>query len=167
MQLCVASYSSAGAVPHVISLSARYSISNLDLRPISAFDIMSEAAASQPAQPSSSSTAPTVLNKHAPTPLEQQRLQLERLLKDPSKPVHIPKPPVEKTLRTPREMMKNVQGSSAGESSFCTAPCWLFVVLLMLSQLSMYSVLPILKLAHLSWNKFRCWQRRVSCIQAE
>jgi len=78
---------------------------------------MSEAAASQLAQPSSSSTAPTVLNKHAPTPLEQQRLQLERLLKDPSKPAHIPKAPVEKTLRTPREMMKNVQGSSAGAGS--------------------------------------------------
>src|SRR5258708_6996602 len=54
------------------------------------------------------------VNKHAPTPLERQRMQLEKLLKDPSKPAHIPPPPKDKALRPPREMMKNVQGSSAG-----------------------------------------------------
>ena len=44
-------------------------------------------------------------------------MQLERLLKDPSKPVHVPQGPKEKTIRPPREMMKNVQGSSAGAGS--------------------------------------------------
>jgi len=57
------------------------------------------------------------VNRHAPTPLELQRLQLAKLLKDPTKEVHIPKPPKEKTLRPAREMMKNVQGSSAGAGS--------------------------------------------------
>ncbi|KAF9520321.1 hypothetical protein BS47DRAFT_1335929, partial [Hydnum rufescens UP504] len=36
---------------------------------------------------------------------------------DPEKPVVIPKAPKEKTLRPAREMMKNVQGSSAGAGS--------------------------------------------------
>jgi len=44
-------------------------------------------------------------------------VQLERLLKDPSKPVSIPGAPKEKSIRAPREMMKNVQGSSAGAGS--------------------------------------------------
>jgi hypothetical protein len=42
---------------------------------------------------------------------------LEKLLKDPSKEVFIPSGPKEKELRAPREMMKNVQGSSAGVST--------------------------------------------------
>jgi hypothetical protein len=42
--------------------------------------------------------------------------KLEKLLKDPTKEVYIPSGPKEKTLRPPREMMKNVQGSSAGVS---------------------------------------------------
>lgn len=80
---------------------------------------MSAASGSQSPRPPPSSaspapTGPSVVNKHAPTPVEQQRLQLERLLKNPEKPVHIPKAPTEKSLRPPREMMKNVQGSSAG-----------------------------------------------------
>jgi len=44
-------------------------------------------------------------------------MQLERLLKDPSKPAYIPAPPKEKAIRPAREMMKNVQGSSAGAGS--------------------------------------------------
>ena len=62
---------------------------------------------------------PSVLpaNRHAPTPAELQRLHLAKLLKDPSKPVNIPSAPKEKSLRPPREMMKNVQGSSAGAGS--------------------------------------------------
>lgn len=60
---------------------------------------------------------PPPVNRHAPTPLERQRSQLAKLLKDPSKPVAIPPPPKEKTIRPPREMMKNVQGSSAGAGS--------------------------------------------------
>jgi hypothetical protein len=63
----------------------------------------------------SSGTTPT--HKHALTPVEKQRSQLDRLLKDPQKPVYIPPPPKEKTIRAAREMMKNVQGSSAGAGS--------------------------------------------------
>ncbi|KZT56570.1 DUF1168-domain-containing protein [Calocera cornea HHB12733] len=57
------------------------------------------------------------VNRHAPTAYEVQRAQLEKLLKDPAKPVVLPQGPVEKTVRAPREMMKNVQGSSAGAGS--------------------------------------------------
>jgi hypothetical protein len=57
------------------------------------------------------------VNRHAPTAVERQRVQLEKLLKDPTKPAFIPPPPKEKTLRAAREMMKNVQGSSAGAGS--------------------------------------------------
>ena len=65
--------------------------------------------------PASGSSTPT--HKHALTPIEKQRSQLSRLLKDPAKPAFIPPPPKEKTLRPAREMMKNVQGSSAGAGS--------------------------------------------------
>jgi hypothetical protein len=56
-------------------------------------------------------------NRHALSAVEQQRAQVEKLLKDPSKPAYIPPPPKEKTIRPAREMMKNVQGSSAGAGS--------------------------------------------------
>lgn len=66
----------------------------------------------------SPSPAPSGSNsRHASTPLERQRAQLEKLLKDPSKSVHIPAAPKDKTIRPAREMMKNVQGSSAGAGS--------------------------------------------------
>ncbi|KAL4243964.1 PRKR-interacting protein 1 [Abortiporus biennis] len=68
-----------------------------------------------PAPESSSSSTP--INRHAATPVERQRQQLEKLLKDPAKPVFIPAPPKEKSIRAPRDMMKNVQGSSAGAGS--------------------------------------------------
>src|SRR6266404_9124159 len=55
--------------------------------------------------------------RHARNAQEKQRQQLERLLKDPAKPAAIPPPPKEKMIRTAREMMKNVQGSSAGAGS--------------------------------------------------
>jgi len=61
------------------------------------------------------STAPA--NRHAPTAVERQRIQLEKLLKDPAKPAYIPPAPKDKSLRPAREMMKNVQGSSAGAGS--------------------------------------------------
>jgi hypothetical protein len=52
------------------------------------------------------------------TPAEEQALKLERLLANPDKAVVIPaRPSTEKTLRAPREMMKNVSGSSAGAGS--------------------------------------------------
>ena len=61
------------------------------------------------------SSAPT--RRHAPTAVERQRIQLDKLLKDPTKAAYIPPPPKDKTIRPPREMMKNVQGSSAGAGS--------------------------------------------------
>ena len=67
--------------------------------------------------PSTISTSTTPANRHALTAVEKQRSQLEKLLKDPAKPAYIPPPPKEKTIRAAREMMKNVQGSSAGAGS--------------------------------------------------
>jgi hypothetical protein len=70
-------------------------------------------------QSHSPSPAPTGSsdNRHARTAHEKQRQQLDRLLKDPAKPAPIPAPPKERLLRPAREMMKNVQGSSAGAGS--------------------------------------------------
>jgi hypothetical protein len=44
-------------------------------------------------------------------------VQLDKLLKDPAKPAFIAPAPKEKEIRPAREMMKNVQGSSAGAGS--------------------------------------------------
>ncbi|KAI5118240.1 hypothetical protein M0805_008876 [Coniferiporia weirii] len=78
---------------------------------------MAASASASPSPGPSSVVGPLPANRHAPTAVEMQRLQLARLLKDPAKPAHIPAPPKEKTIRPPREMMKNVQGSSAGAGS--------------------------------------------------
>jgi len=67
--------------------------------------------------PAPAPVASSSSTRHAITAVEKQRSQLERLLKDPSKPVFIPAPPQEKAIRAPRDMMKNVQGSSAGAGS--------------------------------------------------
>jgi hypothetical protein len=69
-----------------------------------------------PGPPMSTETKSTPI-RHAITASDKQRAQLERLLKDPAKPVYIPPPPTEKTIRPPKDMMKNVQGSSAGAGS--------------------------------------------------
>lgn len=66
---------------------------------------------------STTSTTAESSKRHAATPLDKQRAQLDKLLKDPSKPAYIPPPPKDKTIRPAREMMKNVQGSSAGAGS--------------------------------------------------
>ncbi|GAA5935015.1 PRKRIP1 family protein [Sporobolomyces koalae] len=69
--------------------------------------------------PSTSSSKPKGLSRNA-TPAEIQAHQLNKLLANPEKDVYIPQRPKEgvtKTLRPPREMMKNVQGSSAGAGS--------------------------------------------------
>ncbi|TFK74990.1 DUF1168-domain-containing protein [Pluteus cervinus] len=76
---------------------------------------MASSSNSSTPTPGPSTTSPA--NRHALTPVEKQRGQLERLLKDPTKPVFIPAPPKAKTVRAAREMMKNVQGSSAGAGS--------------------------------------------------
>ena len=66
---------------------------------------------------STGTTTSSSTHRHAVTPLEKQRSQLERLFKDPSKRAFIPPPPEGKKIRPAREMMKNVQGSSAGAGS--------------------------------------------------
>ncbi|KAG0707323.1 DUF1168-domain-containing protein [Suillus ampliporus] len=65
----------------------------------------------------SASPAPDAGRRHVLTAVERQRSQLDRLLKDPTKPAYVPPAPKEKTIRPAREMMKNVQGSSAGAGS--------------------------------------------------
>lgn len=69
--------------------------------------------ASTSSEPASAAPA----NRYALTATAKQRSQLDRLLKDPAKPAFVPAPPKEKTIRPAREMMKNVQGSSAGAGS--------------------------------------------------
>ncbi|KPJ08527.1 PRKR-interacting protein 1-like [Papilio machaon] len=46
-----------------------------------------------------------------------QRLKLEKLMKNPDKPVVIPDPPRQKTLAPPPDFVRNVMGSSAGAGS--------------------------------------------------
>lgn len=65
----------------------------------------------------SASPAPHAGPRHGLSAVEKQRAQLEKLLKNPEKPAYVPPPPKEKTIRPAREMMKNVQGSSAGAGS--------------------------------------------------
>jgi hypothetical protein len=59
----------------------------------------------------------TIISKKGWKAADYQAQQLEKLLKDPTKAVFIPEAPAEKKLRAPQEMMKNVQGSSAGAGS--------------------------------------------------
>ncbi|PWN25470.1 DUF1168-domain-containing protein, partial [Jaminaea rosea] len=51
------------------------------------------------------------------TPAEQQAAVLSQLLAHPEREVKLPSAPREKTLRAPRETIKNVTGSSAGAGS--------------------------------------------------
>ncbi|KAJ8722151.1 hypothetical protein PYW08_004553 [Mythimna loreyi] len=46
-----------------------------------------------------------------------QRLKLEKLMKNPDKPVVIPEPPKSKSLAAPPDFVRNVMGSSAGAGS--------------------------------------------------
>ncbi|XP_063825649.1 PRKR-interacting protein 1 homolog [Ostrinia nubilalis] len=46
-----------------------------------------------------------------------QRLKLEKLMKNPEKPVVIPEPPKQKSLAAPPDFVRNVMGSSAGAGS--------------------------------------------------
>ncbi|KAH8080251.1 hypothetical protein BXZ70DRAFT_901486 [Cristinia sonorae] len=78
---------------------------------------MSASPSPGPSSAPKSGTTTTSAPRHAQTAVEKQRLQLEKLLKDPQKPAYVPAAPKEKTIRAPREMMKNVQGSSAGAGS--------------------------------------------------
>ncbi|PWN96144.1 DUF1168-domain-containing protein [Tilletiopsis washingtonensis] len=51
------------------------------------------------------------------TPQEVQAAAVARLLANPERAVRLPGPPKEKELRAPRDMIKNVSGSSAGAGS--------------------------------------------------
>ena len=62
-------------------------------------------------------TTTTTKRKYNLTPTEQQALQLQKLLSKPDREIKLPKPLREKELRAPREMIKNVSGSSAGAGS--------------------------------------------------
>lgn len=51
------------------------------------------------------------------SPHERQAQAISKLLANPDKEVHIPEAPKEKSIRPPRDVMKNVTGSSAGAGS--------------------------------------------------
>nr|XP_020472646.1 PRKR-interacting protein 1 [Monopterus albus] len=53
----------------------------------------------------------------AKTPAEEQRLKLERLMRNPDKPAPIPERPKEWNPRAPPEFVRDVMGSSAGAGS--------------------------------------------------
>ena len=55
--------------------------------------------------------------KPAKTAADLQKLRLERLMKNPEKPVHIPEKPKERQFRPPPEFVRDVMGSSAGAGS--------------------------------------------------
>lgn len=57
---------------------------------------------------------PLILPK---TPAEEQRLKLERLMRNPDKPATIPERPKEWAPRAPPEFVRDVMGSSAGAGS--------------------------------------------------
>lgn len=53
----------------------------------------------------------------AKTPAEEQRLKLERLMRNPDKPAPIPDRPKDWNPRAPPEFVRDVMGSSAGAGS--------------------------------------------------
>ncbi|KAM4528677.1 PRKR-interacting protein 1 homolog [Fundulus diaphanus] len=57
---------------------------------------------------------PLILPK---TPAEEQRLKLERLMRNPDKPAPLPERPKEWSPRGPPEFVRDVMGSSAGAGS--------------------------------------------------
>ncbi|XP_038164484.1 PRKR-interacting protein 1 homolog [Cyprinodon tularosa] len=57
---------------------------------------------------------PLILPK---TPADEQRLKLERLMRNPDKPAPIPERPKEWNPRAPPEFVRDVMGSSAGAGS--------------------------------------------------
>ena len=65
----------------------------------------------------SSSSPPASGRRHKNSPHEKQAQAISKLLAHPEKQVAVPSASKEKALRPPREMMKNVTGSSAGAGS--------------------------------------------------
>nr|XP_061806184.1 PRKR-interacting protein 1 homolog [Nerophis lumbriciformis] len=66
------------------------------------------------AKPGRKGDQPLVIAK---TPAEEQRLKLERLMRNPDKPAAIPDRPKEWNPRAPPEFVRDVMGSSAGAGS--------------------------------------------------
>ncbi|XP_006641033.1 PRKR-interacting protein 1 homolog [Lepisosteus oculatus] len=69
---------------------------------------------SRPGKGMGKETQPLVIAK---TPAEEQRLKLERLMRNPDKPAPIPERPKEWKPRAAPEFVRDVMGSSAGAGS--------------------------------------------------
>ncbi|KAM9355415.1 PRKR-interacting protein 1 homolog [Pholidichthys leucotaenia] len=65
-------------------------------------------------KPAGKEAQPLIIAK---TPAEEQRLKLERLMRNPEKPAPIPDRPKEWNPRAPPEFVRDVMGSSAGAGS--------------------------------------------------
>lgn len=71
-----------------------------------------------PNEASSSRNALDISVKKAKlSPHERQAQAISKLLANPEKEIRIPEGPKEKSIRPPRDVMKNVTGSSAGAGS--------------------------------------------------
>ncbi|KAL0994480.1 hypothetical protein UPYG_G00122790 [Umbra pygmaea] len=68
----------------------------------------------RPGKPPGKESQPLIIAK---TPAEEQRLKLERLMRNPDKPAPIPDRPKEWNPRAPPEFVRDVMGSSAGAGS--------------------------------------------------
>jgi hypothetical protein len=104
--------------------------------------------------PSPRATASNAAHAVKPkTAVEAQKASLERLFKDPTKEVYIPAPPKPKTLSAPRDIIPNVQGSSAGAGEFGRH----LTYRMQLRRVLMNSLHFYLLILHRFW--------RVSCLQ--
>ncbi|XP_030576856.1 PRKR-interacting protein 1 homolog [Archocentrus centrarchus] len=68
----------------------------------------------KPGKPVGKEAQPLIIAK---TPAEEQRLKLEKLMRNPDKPAPIPDRPKEWNPRAPPEFVRDVMGSSAGAGS--------------------------------------------------
>uniref|UniRef100_A0A3Q1FT60 PRKR interacting protein 1 n=1 Tax=Acanthochromis polyacanthus TaxID=80966 RepID=A0A3Q1FT60_9TELE len=68
----------------------------------------------KPGKPGGKEAQPLIIAK---TPAEEQRLRLERLMRNPDKMAPIPDRPKEWNPRAPPEFVRDVMGSSAGAGS--------------------------------------------------
>lgn len=60
----------------------------------------------------------SAVRRHPLTPAEKQAAELAHLMKNPEKPAPVPAPKSDiPTLRPPKDIIKNVSGSSAGAGS--------------------------------------------------
>ncbi|KAF4073225.1 hypothetical protein AMELA_G00256410 [Ameiurus melas] len=69
---------------------------------------------STPGKPPKKESQPLIIAK---TPAEEQRLKLEKLMRNPDKPAPIPERPKEWAPRSAPEFVRDVMGSSAGAGS--------------------------------------------------